>query len=382
MAQTAINGKVQIKAGTVDATRVDNTIIKGDGTGVYTTDQSMGSHKITNLTNGTNPQDAATVAQVDAARQGVMVKDPVRAATTANITLSGTQTIDGVALSSGERVLVKDQSTAQNNGIYVVASGAWARSMDADISAEVKGGMMMWVNEGTTNGDKQFILTTNDPITLGTTPLTFTLFAGGTSYTAGAGLALTGSTFDVTNTDTSITVGTDTVSVNLNTTGGLETSTGVRVKLDATTLSSSASGLKVASGGITGTELNSSVAGAALTGGGGSALAVAVSATGGIQITSDALEAKLDGSSLSVGTNGLKVNSAKWITRETIGGTINGSNTAFTLAAAPVAGSEHIYQNGLLLEAGGEDYSISGANLTWVVAPVAGDRLKASYMVP
>jgi len=70
----------------------------------------------------------------------------------------------------------------------VVSGGAWTRTTDADVSSEVKGGLMVWVNEGTANGDKQFILTTDDPITLGTTSLTFTLFAGGTSYTAGAGL--------------------------------------------------------------------------------------------------------------------------------------------------------------------------------------------------
>ena len=108
-------------------------------------------------------------------------KRPVRCATTANITLSGTQTIDGVAAVAGNRVLVKNQTTASQNGIYVVASGAWSRSTDADNSAKVFGGIECRVNEGTTNADKNFVLTTNDTITLGTTSLTFTPDASGGS---------------------------------------------------------------------------------------------------------------------------------------------------------------------------------------------------------
>lgn len=105
------------------------------------------------------------------------VKDSVRAATTANITLSGAQTIDGVSVIAGDRVLVKNQSTASQNGIYDCASGAWARSADSDTSAEVTGGMFVFVNEGTVNGDTGWILTTNDPITLASTSLTFAQFS-------------------------------------------------------------------------------------------------------------------------------------------------------------------------------------------------------------
>jgi hypothetical protein len=106
-------------------------------------------------------------------------KESVRAATTANITLSGAQTIDGVSVIAGDRVLVKDQSTGADNGIYVCASGAWSRSTDADASAEVTANMAVPVEEGTANGDKIFILTTNNPITLGTTALTFTALSSG-----------------------------------------------------------------------------------------------------------------------------------------------------------------------------------------------------------
>lgn len=106
-------------------------------------------------------------------------KESVRAATTANITLSGTQTIDGVSVIAGDRVLVKDQSTGANNGIYVCASGSWSRATDADTSAEVTADLAVFVEEGTANGDKIFILTTNNPITLGSTSLTFTALAAG-----------------------------------------------------------------------------------------------------------------------------------------------------------------------------------------------------------
>lgn len=106
-------------------------------------------------------------------------KDSVRAATTANITLSGAQTIDGVSVIAGDRVLVKDQSTGANNGIYAAAAGAWTRATDMDTDAETTGGMVIPVAEGTANGDKLFILTTNDPITLGVTALSFSSVTGG-----------------------------------------------------------------------------------------------------------------------------------------------------------------------------------------------------------
>jgi len=148
-------------------------------------DLSMASHKLTNVTDPSAAQDAATKAYVDAVAIGLDPKPSVRAATTANITLSGAQTIDGVSVIAGDRVLVKDQTTGANNGIYVAAAGAWARASDADTSAEVTAGTYCFVTEGTSNGDKGFVLTTNDPITLGTTALVFAQFSGGGGGSAG-----------------------------------------------------------------------------------------------------------------------------------------------------------------------------------------------------
>jgi phage-related tail fiber protein len=154
--------------------------------------------KITGLADASNPTDAVTLQQMQAAVRGLDWKDSVRAASTGNLTLSGTQTVDGVALTAGDRVLVMAQTTASSNGIYVVAAGAWARAADADTNAEVTPGMAVSVEEGTTNGDKTFVLTTNGPITLNTTALSFSILGGSTPYTAGNGLSLTGSSFAVT----------------------------------------------------------------------------------------------------------------------------------------------------------------------------------------
>lgn len=106
-------------------------------------------------------------------------------ATTANITLSGTQTIDGVAVTAGARVLVKNQAQGKDNGLYVVSASGWSRTQDADISAEVTPGLLVHIEKGTTNADSIWQLVTDAPITLGTTALTFEMVAGPTGVAVG-----------------------------------------------------------------------------------------------------------------------------------------------------------------------------------------------------
>lgn len=147
--------------------------------------------RLTNLADASAAQDAVTKAQLDAAVLGLKWKEPARAATTANITLSGAQTIDGIAIIAGNRVLVKNQSTASQNGIYIAASGAWTRATDFDAAAELLGAAV-FVSEGTTLGNSIWNMTTDEPITLGTTDLVFLQVGGGTSYSAGNGITIGG----------------------------------------------------------------------------------------------------------------------------------------------------------------------------------------------
>jgi hypothetical protein len=161
---------------------------------VPTADVSMGNYVLTNLGIPAAAQDAATKAYVDNLTAGLSWKESVRVATTTNLaSLNGAQSIDGVTPIAGQRVLVKNQSTASTNGIYDVAAGAWTRSTDADSSGELEG-CAVFVQEGATQSDQGFVCTTNAPITVGTTALTFVQFTGtGGPPTGVAGGDLTGS---------------------------------------------------------------------------------------------------------------------------------------------------------------------------------------------
>lgn len=159
-----------------------------------------------NIADPTAASHAVTKNYVDSVAQGLDVKKSVRAVATTNITLSGTQTIDGVTLVAGDRVLVNGQTNAADNGIYVVAAGAWSRATDADSSAKLNAGAFTFVEEGTTYADTGFVLSTNDTITLGTTALTFTQFSSAGVVQAGTGLSKSGTTL---NMNTGTTIATD-----------------------------------------------------------------------------------------------------------------------------------------------------------------------------
>lgn len=167
--------------------------------GTTAADFSMNGYKITNLADPLNAQDAASKAYVDSVAQGLDVKASCLVATTANITLSGTQTIDGVAVVAGDRVLVKNQGTQSANGIYVVDASIWTRALDANAWGELVSAFT-FIERGDTQADTGWVCTVNAGGTLGSTAVTWSQFSGSGTYSAGTGLTLTGSIFSITNT--------------------------------------------------------------------------------------------------------------------------------------------------------------------------------------
>ena len=158
---------------------------------------SLNSQKITSLATPTATTDAATKGYVDSVSQGLDVKDSVKVATTANITLSGTQTIDGVAVSADERVLVKDQSTASQNGLYLCKASTWERTTDLAAGANAAG-MFTFVEQGTVNAENGFVCTSDSgSAVVATNNLVYAQFSGAGQITTADGLQKTGNTISV-----------------------------------------------------------------------------------------------------------------------------------------------------------------------------------------
>ena len=212
----------------------DRTIIVPDASGtvllssdtvndlaVPTADFSMNDNKITNVAAPTADTDAANKAYVDAARSGLDVKQSVRLASTSsdgNVDLTGstpTTALDSVSLADGDRVLLKDQSDAAENGIYIYAAAGntFTRSADADAPAELNAGTFFFVEEGTENGDAGYVLSSDNPLTIGTDDLVFTQFSGTGQIIAGAGLTKTGNQVDAVGTTDRITVNADSIDI-------------------------------------------------------------------------------------------------------------------------------------------------------------------------
>jgi hypothetical protein len=156
---------------------------------------NMGGNLISNVAAPVSGADAATKNYVDAATTGLSWKQATQCATTANITLSGLQTLDTYTTIAGDRVLVKNQTTPSQNGIYIAAVGSWTRAADMNLSAEFPNATV-YVSQGATLRDTGWTQI-NDGITVDTSAVSFIQFSGSGTYTAGTGLTLSGNTFSI-----------------------------------------------------------------------------------------------------------------------------------------------------------------------------------------
>lgn len=164
-----IDGK-QIKAGSIADSKLASTFVKANGTVPFVATQQ-----------GVTPvvsADLATKGYVDGLLQGRNFITAVRLASTANVSLTGVQTIDGVVGSAGNRVLLKNQTAGAENGIWLMAAGAWTRATDYDANTEVNGGDLIPIQEGSVNADTIYELTNDGAIVVGTTALVFSYFGG------------------------------------------------------------------------------------------------------------------------------------------------------------------------------------------------------------
>ena len=234
---TTLNGGVTLGNASGDAITVTGTATftpSADFDGGFTVAGSqtvdMGANRVTNIATPTASTDATTKAYVDSVKQALDIKDSVKLGTTANLSATynngagtltmdatGVVTIDGVATALNDRILIKDQSTGAQNGIYYVSTagavgvaGVFTRATDADANSEVTGGMFTFVEAGSANADNAYVLTSvTGTATLGTSALTFTQFSGAGQITAGNGLTKSGNTLALGVDDKTIEISSD-----------------------------------------------------------------------------------------------------------------------------------------------------------------------------
>ena len=292
---------------------------------------TFSSGTVTGLATPSASTDAATKAYVDSSIQGLSWKQAVLVATTANITLSGTQTIDGVAVTAGARVLVKNQTTTSQNGIYVVAAGAWSRAADSTTAAQIDG-EAVYVQQGTSFADTGWTETATI-VTVGTDPIVYAQFSGSGAYTAGTGLSLTGNVFANTGV-LSVTTNTG-LSTNVAATGAVTiTNTGVTSFTSNTGLSANVSATGAVT--VTNTGVTSNVAGTGISVSG---------ATGAVTITNTGVTSAVAGTGIGVsGATGAVTFSNSGVL--TISGGTTGLTPSTATAGAVTLGGTLVVANG------------------------------------
>lgn len=343
------------------------------GTRAFTGNQSFGGFKATNLADPTSSQDAVTLSYMNARLNGLTPKAPARAATTANITLSGAQTIDTVSIVAGNRVLVKNQTNAEENGIYVAAAGAWSRAADMDSLTPFDefNGAWTTVQEGSQSG--QVFVQYGTVSTVDTDPVNWAYYNPIAGLIGGDMITFAGSTFSVdlasvsglessnpgnvagqlrvkleaSNPSLRIT-GSNELAAKLDAAGAIASgASGLAVQVDNSTVEINSNALRVKAAGIDENHLAASVAGNGLSGGAGSALAVNVD-NSTIEINSDSLRVKdagitaaklnsnvADQSTITGGAgSALAVQNAPQVKRTMVAGESFAANTSFLVRFA------------------------------------------------
>lgn len=366
----------------------------------------------------------ANKAYVDSVAAGLSWKSPAKVASTGNLTLSGTQTIDGIATSAGDRVLVKDQSDAKENGVYVVASGSWARSADMDANSDFPSASI-FVQQGTISADIGYVCT-NDTVTLGSTNITFVQFNGAANITAGAGLTKVGNTLDVNVDNATLEISSDALRIKNLGVGTSQLADGsvleAKIASNAVTsakIAASAVGstqladgsvvtVKLADGSVTSSKIvdanvtsakiaNSAVGTSQLADSGvtnaklaGSITADKLSLGNGVQNNSGSLQANIQPDYLVFSTGAIDINfQSRWATFSP-----DGTGSTFDLAVPVKSKWSNImvFKNGLVMEqvgspSGSDQYSFNGTGgtggvgrITFGSAPSASDNLRCFYI--
>lgn len=346
MATTRINGSEQIKAGSVTHTEVDSSVIVAAGSNAFTANQSMGGNKLTNGANGTASSDFITLGQAQNLLQGLSPLISVQAMTTGaetftiasgSVTQIAGTTVDGISPAIGDRILVKNAPSA--TGVGSADSSGSGTDQPANGVYTVSG--------TTTNLTVARDSTSTTPLSTGVQPSGKFVFCDEGTANKGAGYIVT----DPASPDSAFTYGTTNMQWGRFNSVGSGTVTNTSV---------------VSANGFNGSFANSSTT---------PALTLTTTVTGVVKGNGTALSAA------TVGTDYMAPSS--WVANETPSGTVNGSNTAFTLANTPntnVTNPVMLYLNGALLEPGsGNDYTISGSAITMLFAPASGDKPRAYY---